>query len=73
MIGQGVKVQFVPACLQCMHDTPLDIRDKTVTCTIILVNWENRVFFAEYESGGTRQVEAFQFFGIGKSVKILGR
>ncbi len=72
MIGEGVKVRFVPTCLHNMHDDHAEVRRKTITGTIFLVNWEHRVFWVEYESGGTRQVEAFQFWDIGKTVKLCG-
>lgn len=73
MIGEGMKVQFVPSFAQSKIDTPEEAWAKHVTGTIIFVNWEHRVFFVEYYAGDTRQVETFQFFDIGKSVKILGR
>lgn len=71
MIFEGAKVQFIPAHHKWSKDGQSDAH--VVTGRITQVNWQNRVFFAEYKSGDTIQTEAFQFFDIGKSVKILGR
>jgi hypothetical protein len=71
MIFEGAKVQFIPAHHKWSKEGQPDA--KAVTGKISKVNWQNRVFFVEYKSGDTIQTEAFQFYDIGKSVKILGR
>lgn len=71
MIFEGAKVQFIPAhhkwAKEGQPESPM------VTGKISKVNWQHRVFFAEYKCGNSIQTEAFQFYDIGKSVKILGR
>ena len=71
MIFEGAKMQFIPAHHKWAKDGQPDA--PVVTGRISKVNWQNRVFFAEYKCGNTIQTEAFQFFNIGKSVKLLGR
>lgn len=73
MIFEGAKVQFIPSINKWTKEGQPETQAKTVTGRIVKVNWQNRVFFVEYKSGDTIQTEAFQFFDIGKSVKILGR
>ena len=71
MIFEGAKVQFIPAHNKLYKDG--QSAENVVVGKISKVNWQNRVFFAEYKSGDSIQTEAFQFFDIGKSVNILGR
>ena len=71
MIGEGTRVRFVPAFKTKCHE--FNVESDMVNGKIVSVNWEHKTFFVEYYSGGTRQIEAFKFFDIGKSVKILGR
>lgn len=73
MIGEGMKVRFIPAFAQSKIDDEAERRRKTVTGTIFMVNWEHRLFWVEFECGGTRQVESFQFMDIGQAVSICGR
>lgn len=72
MIGEGMKVQFVPAFLESKVLTPEERRDFTHTGTVTYINWEHRMFWVEFEAGGTKQREAFQFYDIGKQVKVIG-
>lgn len=69
-IREGMKARFSPACL-CFGCGSYTDR-ITVTGTITYVNWNTRVFTVEYESGGTRQNEAFHFSDIGKTVTLYG-
>lgn len=71
MIGEGVKVQFIPSHHKWDKEGQPDV--KVVTGRIAKVNWTSRVFFVEYKCGDTIQTEAFKFWDIGKSVTILGR
>ena len=71
MIFEGAKVQFTPSHHKWTKEGQQNC--PVVTGRISKVNWRNRVFFCEYKAGDSIQTEAFQFFDIGKSVKILGR
>lgn len=71
MIFEGAKVQFTPSHHKWSKEGQPDA--PVVTGRITNVNWQNRVFFVEYRTGESIQTEAFQFWDIGKSVKILGR
>lgn len=71
MIFEGAKAQFIPAHNKWAKEGQSDM--KVVTGEITKVNWQNRTFFVEYKCGDSIQTEAFQFYDIGKSVKILGR
>jgi hypothetical protein len=73
MIFEGAKVQFIPSINKWTKEGQPETPGKTVTGKITQVNWQNRVFFVEYKLGDSKQTEAFKFFDIGKSVKILGR
>ena len=71
MIYEGAKVQFVPSFNA--KEKFFNRKEDYITGTIYMVNWEHKTFFVRYKAGDTIQTEAFKFFDIGKSVKILGR
>ena len=49
-----------------------DNKGKMVTGTVVLVNYENKWFSAEYECGGVKQRISFKFSQLGKDVWICG-
>ena len=73
MIGEGMKVRFVPCFDIRRTDDMAEIRSKTVTGTISYINWEHKMFLVEYPSGGTTQRESFKFWQIGSEVQLCGR
>ena len=72
MIGEGLKVRFIPTFARNMHDTIEELAEKTITGTICYINWEHQNFTVEFDCGGTKQKESFRFWEIGKAVKVIG-
>lgn len=72
MIGEGMKVRFVPSFARGMNDSPEELAAKTITGTICYINWEHQNFTVEFDCGGTKQKESFRFWEIGKAVKVIG-
>ena len=72
MIGIGMKTRFVPYCNIRDHDTDLDWRAKSITGTIVSINWEHKHFNVEYQCGSSKQQECFKFFEIGERVSVIG-
>jgi hypothetical protein len=72
MIGEGMKVRFIPMFAQSKIDDEAEKRRKTVTGTITYINWEHRMFWVEFDCGGSKQKESFHLWDIGNGVKLLG-
>ena len=71
MITVGEKVQFDPFEVIKGFDIGT-IKGKTVTGTVVMVNYANKWFSVEYECGGEKQRTSFKFCQIGKDVFICG-
>ena len=70
MIGQGMKVRFIPATLPSGIFTPAEKKKATIVGTVVYINWEHRYFTAEYDCGETKQYESFKFCDIDENVHI---
>lgn len=71
MIEMGQAVQFKPF----EEITGFGTRDNTrepVTGKVIYINKPHKWFLAEYNWNGVKIRKAFQFWDIGKSVKVCG-
>lgn len=73
MIGEGMKVRFIPSFAQSRVDDEAEKRRKTVTGTITYINWEHKIFWCEFECGNTKLTEAFKLCDIGTEVQLCGR
>jgi hypothetical protein len=71
MLGEGMKVRFVPYYEFRVRDDDAETRQKTITGTIVYINWEHQFFVVEY--GDKKLKESFKFHQIGREVKICGR
>ncbi len=72
MIGEGMKVRFVPAFAP-KADWYMPTRDgEYVTGTITYINWEHKHFVAEFDCGDSKQRESFKFSEIGERVSVIG-
>lgn len=69
MITVDEKVQFDPFDVITGFASDLN-RGKTVTGTVVMVNYANKWFSVEFDCGGTKQRLSFKFSQIGKDVKI---
>lgn len=72
MIGEGMKVRFVPHWNDSKTVTPAERKAAMITGTVVLINWENKVFWIEYGLDGRKQKEAFKFCQIGTEVIVCG-
>lgn len=72
MIGEGMKVRFIPCVIKDSKFTPEERRAAHVTGKVVYINWEHKYFTAEYEMGGEKHKESFKFWQIGKEVKVSG-
>lgn len=72
MIGEGMKVRFVPYYAYSQIASTEENWRNAVTGTICYINWEHKYFTVEYDCGGTIQKESFKFWEIGKAVKLCG-
>ena len=72
MIGEGMKVRFVPGFADSKTLTPEERRMYSVTGVVDSINWEHRHFCVEFGHEGTRQRETFLFGDIGTAVTIIG-
>lgn len=70
MLGEGMKVRFVPFYNLSQHLTNDDNWRNAITGTIIYINWEHHFFTVEYSQN---QRENFKFHQIGNEVRICGR
>ena len=73
MIGEGMKVRFVPGFNDSKVFSIEERRAARITGTVIHINWEHEWFTVEFDCGGTKQREAFKFCDIGSVVKVCGR
>jgi hypothetical protein len=72
MLGEGMKVRFVPSFKDNMKYTPQERRENSITGVISYINWENKNFCVEFNCGGTTQKETFKFVDIGQAVSVIG-
>lgn len=72
MIGEGMKVRFVPDFTDSSKYTPQERRQHEVTAKIVYINWEHRYFTVEWVSEGRTLRESFKFAYIGKVVSVIG-
>lgn len=72
MIGEGMKVRFVPAASVGDH-MGWQRKREAVVGTIVHINWQHKHFTAEYDCGGSKQKENFKFCDIGEAVIICGQ
>ena len=72
MIGEGMKVRFVPLFNRAEHDSQAETRAKSITGKIVYINWEHKFFMVEYGCGDSKQRESFKFFEIGERVSVIG-
>lgn len=72
MIKIGQEVQFIPRFCMGEKFAPGFKRQITrVFGSVIFVNPRNQFFVAEYDLCGVKLREGFQFYDIGKVVRIL--
>lgn len=71
MIGEGMKVRFVPLWAENKVFTPAERRAAQITGTVASINWEHKVFWIEY--GEHKALEAFKFSQIGTEVIVCGK
>ena len=72
MIGEGMKVRFVPMFNRGALDSEEEIRSKSITGTIVYISWEHKYFTVEFKCGDSIQRESFKFFEIGERVSVIG-
>ena len=72
MIGEGMKVRFVPMFNRGEKDTEAEIKANSITGKIVYINWENKFFMVEFKCGDSIQRESFKFFEIGERVSVIG-
>ena len=72
MIGEGMKVAFVPACNDSTVLSPAERRAATITGKVAYINHEHRYFTVEYGCGSKKQYESFNFHDVGKAVTVYG-
>lgn len=72
MIGEGMKVQFIPATLPSGILTPAEKKKAMVVGTVDYINYQHKYFSVAYKCGKTKQHESFKFCDIGKTVTIIG-
>lgn len=72
MIGEGMKVRFVPSFNDSVTYTPEERRAATITGTVVYINWVHKCLWVEFDCGGTKQREAFSFMDIGTAVTVCG-
>ena len=70
MIGEGMKVRFVPHLDINQIASKQENWSRAVTGTICYINWEHKFFLVEY--GEAKQKECFKFWQIGAEVKLCG-
>lgn len=71
MITTDDKVRFDPF-KEITGFASEDNRGKIVTGTVVLINYRKKLFWVEYDCGGTKQRTSFKFSQIGKDVLICG-
>lgn len=71
MIVVGDKVQFDPM-KEIMGLGVADLRGRNVTGEVVMVNYDHKWFSVEYDCDGVKQRTSFNFFDIGKAVKVCG-
>lgn len=69
MITVDEKVQFDPFEVITGFASDLN-RGKTVTGTVVMVNYEHKWFSVEYDCGGHKWRTSFKFCDIGRLVKV---
>ena len=72
MIGEGMKVRFIPHFAESTKYTPEERREAAVTATVVYINWEHKCFTVEWESIGGTLRETFKLWEIGEKVKVVG-
>lgn len=72
MIGEGMKVRFCPMIDRGLLDSEAELRAKSITGTIVYINWEHKYFMVEFPCGDSKQRESFKFFEIGERVSVIG-
>lgn len=72
MIGEGMKVRFVPSFNDSKTLTPQERREMSVTGVVTYINWEHQNFCVEFGHSGTKQRETFLFRDIGEAVTVIG-
>ena len=73
MIGEGMKVRFVPYDLESEKLTDEDRLEATRIAKVVYINWEHRYFTTEWSANGAKRRESFKFSEIGKKVFICGQ
>jgi hypothetical protein len=73
MMGEGIKVRFVPSSLESEKLTAEDRRRLAVTATVVYVNWEHKYFTCAWTANDAKRRESFKFSEIGKKVKVCGK
>lgn len=68
MIGEGMKVRFVPVAQICDGDK----HKGSTTGIVVYINWKHKYFTVEYGIEGQKQHESFKFDQVGKDVRIIG-
>ena len=64
MIGEGMKVRFVPVAQICDGDK----HKGSTTGTVVYIKWKHKYFTVEYECEKVKQRESFKFDQVGKDV-----
>lgn len=73
MIGEGVRVQFVPSSLESDKLSAADRKRLAITATVVYINWEHTYFTCAWSADGVKRRESFKFSEIGKKVKVCGK
>jgi hypothetical protein len=72
MLGEGMRVRFVPGFNDSKTYTPEEWRMFSVTGKVVFINWEHENFCVEFEMNGTKQRETFLFRDVGQAVLVIG-
>jgi hypothetical protein len=71
-IREGMKVSFVPGFVPHSNWSLEMCADECIEGVIKFINWDHQNFTAEFDCGGSKQREGFEFSQIGDEVKIHG-
>ena len=72
MIGEGMKVLFIPGFNCSKMISPAERKAASITGIITYINWEHKCFWVEFDCGGTKQRETFKFVDVGTAVTVCG-
>jgi hypothetical protein len=72
MLGEGMKVRFVPNFADSEKFTPGERRAAQITGEIVFINYEHGNFCVEFDTNGSKQRETFLFRDVGQAVSVIG-